>query len=240
MNSITRSTYSNRKLAKDSALNYSLRRQFVDEFFFQRVTDILPCSKVLDLGGHKIKKRGKFHIQKHNPDVTFLNLSTAKMPDIQADAKFIPLENGSYDVVVCAELLEHVADPKDILLEIHRVLRCDGKVLITVPFLHPIHGDPFDIGRYTDYYWRNILDEIGFDEITIDRHGMFFVVILNFIVLYVNKICRKPFRNLIAPFLGLIRKLVLMYEEKDKVKLNLFFQSFTTGFGIQGYKACRK
>jgi 2-polyprenyl-3-methyl-5-hydroxy-6-metoxy-1,4-benzoquinol methylase len=45
-----------------------------------------------------------------------------------------PYDSGSFDVVLCCEILEHLpCDPSHMLSEIHRVLRPDGKLVLTTP-----------------------------------------------------------------------------------------------------------
>ena len=46
----------------------------------------------------------------------------------------IPLEHRSVDLVWCSEVLEHVADGAHLLQEARRVLRPDGRLLLTVPY----------------------------------------------------------------------------------------------------------
>ena len=45
----------------------------------------------------------------------------------------LPYEDNFFDRVVCTETLEHVDDPKKVIAEIFRVLKPNGKLLITVP-----------------------------------------------------------------------------------------------------------
>jgi 2-polyprenyl-3-methyl-5-hydroxy-6-metoxy-1,4-benzoquinol methylase len=44
-----------------------------------------------------------------------------------------PLSSQSVDMVVLSEVLEHVFDPVSVLKEAHRVLKDDGKIIITTP-----------------------------------------------------------------------------------------------------------
>ncbi len=46
----------------------------------------------------------------------------------------LPLGHGEVDLVWCSEVLEHVADVGHALLEVRRVLRRGGRLLLTVPF----------------------------------------------------------------------------------------------------------
>ncbi len=45
----------------------------------------------------------------------------------------IPLKNESVDIVLCLDVLEHIADDRQAFLEIVRVIRPGGLVIITVP-----------------------------------------------------------------------------------------------------------
>ena len=49
------------------------------------------------------------------------------------DATAIPYGDGSFDVVLCNHVLEHVPDYRKALSEIHRVLRPDGWAVLQTP-----------------------------------------------------------------------------------------------------------
>lgn len=70
-------------------------------------------------------------------------------PDVFADAAMLPLQGASVDTVVMLEVLEHLRCPRAALREVARVLRPRGQLLLTVPFLYPIHDAPHDYQRYT-------------------------------------------------------------------------------------------
>ena len=53
------------------------------------------------------------------------------VPLQQADAQYLPWKNGSFNLVICLEVLEHVADPEKVLAEIKRVSA--GDILVSVP-----------------------------------------------------------------------------------------------------------
>lgn len=55
------------------------------------------------------------------------------LADMHFDIQHIPLEDSSVDVVICNHLLEHVADDRLALREIHRVLRPGGWGIMLVP-----------------------------------------------------------------------------------------------------------
>lgn len=69
--------------------------------------------------------------------------------DIHAPLHRIPKPDGFFDAVFCNAVLEHVANPHEVLAEFHRVLRDGGHLYLCVPFMQPEHLDPTDYQRYT-------------------------------------------------------------------------------------------
>ncbi len=119
--------------ARAHDLGYSLRRHFVDQFHLRHVPILAESSLLLDLGGNRVGKRGLFDIEEYGLHVIYANLSTKKKPHVQAQAERFPFRDGSFDAVVCSELLEHVPSPPVVLAEIHRLLKTQGTVFICVP-----------------------------------------------------------------------------------------------------------
>ncbi|GIK40762.1 MAG: hypothetical protein BroJett011_45950 [Chloroflexota bacterium] len=223
-------------------VDYSLRRYFVDEFHFRRVPELSSGSQVLDLGGNKIRKRGQFDIEQYNLRVIYANFSTVKQPDVQADAAHIPFKTSSFEVVICSELLEHVPSPLNVLSEIHRVLCPGGILLICVPFLYHIHGDPEDYGRYTDHYWRENLMQLGFAKVEIERQGLFWSVLIDMLRELAYQMSKESrprsawLRRQVVRLIGIGKQTALAWEKKPGCYGHPFFNRFTTGFGIVASK----
>lgn len=70
-------------------------------------------------------------------------------PQVFADGASLPFLSESFDTVLLLEVLEHVSDADGVLAEISRVLKPEGRLLISVPFLYPLHDAPHDYRRYT-------------------------------------------------------------------------------------------
>lgn len=153
--------------------SYSLRRQYVDEYLQRELAALPANTRLLDLGGVKAGQRGQTDPSARFAQVLAANIVRDKRPDLQADAAALPLAAGSQAAVLCSEVLEHVPDPRQVLRQIHRVLAPGGCLLITVPFLFRQHGDPSDYGRYTEWYWDETLRELGFEQIEIQKQGLY-------------------------------------------------------------------
>jgi ubiquinone/menaquinone biosynthesis C-methylase UbiE len=222
-----------KRLKPINDLSYTYRRHYIDEFFFHHIPEIPQDSRVLDLGGHKKKKRGNFNIDDYNFRVVYANLSVNKEANVVNDAAYLPFCNDSFNAVICAELLEHIFNPRIVLSEIFRVLPKDGLLLMTVPFLYRIHADPYDFGRYTDIFWLTLMKEVGFNEIRIEKQGFYFSVLSDFIKQYIVEHPSAPIIGRIYhEAIKLIIYRLMKLEQKPSMQENRFVQSFTTGFGI--------
>lgn len=223
-------------------LSYSLRRYYVDEFYERNIRMFPKSTNVLDIGGKKIRKRGQFDIGKHLVKVKYANIDPSTNPDYLCDGSNIPVKNNSFDLVICSELLEHVREPTLILKEAYRILKLGGVLLICVPFLFRIHSDPYDFGRYTDYYWRTVLKEIGFTRITIEKQGLYYSVLMDMLKLYTREKQKekKPWSKILNWILKIViafgERIALGLEKREHVKNDSFLNSFTTGFGISTIK----
>lgn len=224
-------------------LGYTLRRYYVDAFHFQYVSELSQGSLVLDLGGNRIGKRGVFDIDRLPLRVVYANLSVEKLPHIKTDAAALPFGESTFDAVICSELLEHVLDPLKVLAEIHRVLKSRGTLLICVPFLNRIHGDPYDFARYTDYYWSLALDKIAFRDIHIEKQGLFWSVLIDMLRdLAYLKTSRGPLHKpwiigLVSSFMAAAKRRALQWDSATGAGREVSSPSgFTTGFGIKARK----
>lgn len=85
----------------------------------------------------------------------------SKQADLYYDGDYFPLDDSSFDVLLCNQVLEHVFQPEVFLSELVRVLRPGGLLILTVPFLWPEHEQPYDCLRYTSFGLRDRLEKSG-------------------------------------------------------------------------------
>lgn len=81
-------------------------------------------------------------------EVTFSPHGTAAA-DVICFAEALPFAQAAFDTVICTEVLEHTVQPSVALRELSRVLRPNGILLLSVPFIYPTHEAPHDYWRFT-------------------------------------------------------------------------------------------
>ncbi|WP_158608470.1 class I SAM-dependent methyltransferase [Stagnimonas aquatica] len=74
----------------------------------------------------------------------------------------VEVEDGYYDLVVSAQVLEHVPDPKAYLAESLRLLKPDGCLILSTHGTWPYHPEPNDYWRWTATGLRKTLEDSGF------------------------------------------------------------------------------
>jgi len=137
--------------------------------FLRRAASTLAAEhSILDVGAGLSPYRELFaHTSYTSCDWDQSLYSPEVPPDIVSPADNIPVEDQSFDAVLCTEVLEHVPAPWDVLREFHRIIRQGGSVWITVPFTWPMHERPHDYYRYTQFGLRYLLERAGFSQVDV-------------------------------------------------------------------------
>lgn len=97
--------------------------------------------------------------------------SSERRVDVISLASELPFDDGSFDTVLCTQVIEHVADHRAVLSEAFRVLRPAGLLILSGPMYWPPHEEPYDFFRFTEHGLRYLLGEVGFGDIEIAGNG---------------------------------------------------------------------
>lgn len=82
-------------------------------------------------------------------------------PEVMGDALRLPLASGTFDTVLCTQVLEHVPEPLALLREARRVLKPGGCLVLTAPQYNGLHEEPRDFFRYTRYGLEHLIVGAG-------------------------------------------------------------------------------
>ena len=140
--------------------------------YVEKIARTLPSSStVLDVGAgrgiyrhffdhciYKTHDFKKYHPidRLHNPYETWEYTDI----DYKSDITHIPVEDKSFDFILCTEVLEHVPDPIAAIREMARIVKSGGRILITAPLGSGLHQKPYHFfGGFTPYFYQKYLSE---------------------------------------------------------------------------------
>lgn len=118
------------------------------------------CALLTKLASKGIKSKGvdasAFRVLKHQK---------RQMPMYFALAEHIPFENQSIDVIISQEVLEHVFDIEQVLAEMQRILRKNGKIFIQVPYKNLVECTSH-LRLFSKESLHNLITKNGFEVLS--------------------------------------------------------------------------
>jgi len=157
----------------------------------------------------------------------------------------MPVETGTFDAVLCTEVIEHVPEPIRLVYEFARILCPGGKLMLTAPLGSGIHQEPYHYyGGYTPFWYEKFLAEAGFHDILVEANEgslrFFSQEAIRFVqttrpfrlgMPFLAELLWAPLWLSIAPVLGLAVPLLCTYLDRfDKEK------RFTVGYHVTAIK----
>lgn len=165
-----------RLFATSDLLAFNLRNR--DKWIAEQATCVPAGSKVLDVGAGSAPYRALFaHCNYRTQDFAQLKDDQLRHGryapiDFVSEANAIPVPDGSFDAVICTEVLEHVPEPIAVVRELGRIIAPGGRLILTAPLGSGIHQEPYHFyGGYTPYWYRRFLKEAGFDSIIVTANA---------------------------------------------------------------------
>lgn len=100
-----------------------------------------PCDKLLDVGcgdgiiSHFVAEKVKtiYGIDNLQSELVRAKKRGLRVQFVDLDSQDFPFQSGYFDTVTCLDVIEHVRNPEALLLQIHRVLKNKGKLIIATP-----------------------------------------------------------------------------------------------------------
>jgi len=91
--------------------------------------------------------------------------------DVMGSSLSLPYKDATFDSILCTEVLEHVNNPSALFTEAARVLKKGGNLILTTPMCCPLHEEPHDFFRYTQYGLKTLCETSGLRVISISERG---------------------------------------------------------------------
>ena len=179
-------------------LSKRLTRRGLNEFLEDRFGEIKPGDRVLSIGaGGDINSRLARHARRAGFRMVTLDVDPARGPDLVGDVCTHDLGASTFDVVVMGEVLEHVRRPDQALDNLRGCLVEGGTLVLTTPFLFPLHNRPVDYYRFTRYGLEYLLRD--FREVTVSERNTWAEAINNLLARVYHEAGLWP--RILGPFL---------------------------------------
>ena len=149
-------------------------------------------------------------------------------PDVYGDALYLPLKQSCFDVVLLLDVLEHIKDTEQLIKQIRAVIKPNGILIISVPFLYPLHDEPRDYIRLTSYGFDELASRNGFileASIALGSPILTSTLLLNISLtkLVINWVSGRSIASVfivLLPFVvlfnNLMAKIISVLEKEDK------------------------
>jgi 2-polyprenyl-3-methyl-5-hydroxy-6-metoxy-1,4-benzoquinol methylase len=151
-------------------------------WLFRRIAALPDGARVLDVGCG----RGGFLelMERENPRIATIGIDLGSPPDylaqggmLRGSALSLPFADGSFDVVTCAHVIEHLHDPVACVRELVRVCRPGGAIYIEtpspraawMPLFNVFWDDPTHVRPYSRTGLERLLEIAGAD---VERSGV--------------------------------------------------------------------
>jgi SAM-dependent methyltransferase len=81
--------------------------------------------------------------------------------ELEGSVESLPVEDGSFQVVLCTQVLEHAGDPTRAVAELSRVTAPEGRVLASTHGVQAYHPNPDDYWRWTHTGLQRLFEQHG-------------------------------------------------------------------------------
>ncbi len=218
----------------------------------EMIKSFVPQGKLLEIGcsvGYFLEAAqeiGDWELYGVEPNKTAAEYVRKRMNiEVYSDlVENVTLTKDCFDVIASFEVIEHIANPFDVIKSCYRILKKQGYLFISTPNIegfdfrilgkhHRSYSAPGHLVYFTPATFRHMLDKAGFAEIQINTPGALDVENIR------NEILRNPSLDIeIDEFLA---ELLLQDDDRHE-KARFEFQRFlaNNGFSSHMIAICKK
>ena len=81
--------------------------------------------------------------------------------DVRSPVERLTVDDASFELVLCTQVLEHADDPAQVVRQLRRVVTPDGRVLASTHGVQVYHPNPVDLRRWTHAGLQRLFEENG-------------------------------------------------------------------------------
>lgn len=168
---------------------------------------VVPSKKLLDVGAGELQYKKYFshtHYKSQDSGVGDEKWDFSQV-DIISEIYNIPVEDKSFDYILCTQVMEHLGYPDKAFAEFSRIIVSGGLLFVTCPLAWKEHQKPHDFFRYTQYALKMLAKDNGFEVVEMNKVGGKFITItrllidLNLLLKIKNKYVKYLFIILLYP-----------------------------------------
>jgi SAM-dependent methyltransferase len=104
------------------------------------------------------------------PDAVCVDIAAGPNVDVVADSHELPLEDNTFDLVICTGTLNLCLKPERVLGQIHRILKPGGLIHLEVGMFQPYNPEPEDYWRWTQPGLQLLHERAGFERVRNGAH----------------------------------------------------------------------
>ena len=213
---------------------FQARKKIIDQIItdinFKKENNILDFGAGSGVNLDMLRKHGLVDVHEQNK---YARTAIKKQKKIKNLYSTLKLKKNFYDLILMADVIEHVKQPKKLLKNLKKFLKKDGRILITVPAYQFLFSKKDAVlGHYRRYDKRRLKNELK--EFKIENISYFntFLCLPIAVMTLLNKLLNRDYINEVETTPNFIlNKLCYIIFATEKY----FIKYFNLPFGISIY-----
>ncbi len=213
---------------------FQARKKIIDQIILNNI--FKKKNNILDFGSGSgvnldiLKKYGSVDVHEKNK---FARSILKKNKNVKTIFSNLKLKKNYYDIILLADVIEHIEKPKILMKNLKKFLKKDGQLLITVPAYQFLFSKKDEVlGHYRRYDINSLKKELkGFEIVNISYFNTFLSLPI-IILTIINKIFKRDYISKVETTPNYILNKILYIIFKSE---KFFLRYFNFPFGISIY-----
>ena len=213
---------------------FQARKKIIDQIISNNISK--KNNNILDFGSGSgvnldiLKKYGSVDVHEKNK---FARSILKKDKNVKTIFSNLKLKKNYYDIILLADVIEHIEKPKILIKNLKKFLKKDGQLLITVPAYQFLFSKKDEVlGHYRRYNMNTLKKELKEFKIVNISYFITFLSLPIIILTIINKIFKRDYISKVETTPNYILNKILYIIFKSE---KFFLRYFNFSFGISIY-----